>query len=428
MVLPPRVGPRPDHLSPNPRPVAALEDGPGPRFGYLPRGRTVSGMHWPIVLLVVLTACAVEGVAPLVTDRPATSTSVTETTTTSTTFTSSTTSSIMAPSSTTTLLPLAGLTYTVVSDGLDFPMLVMPWTEDTSLIGFRDGSIHRFDGESIHPQPLVDLAVSTDGERGLLGFDTDGASTIFVHYSDPAGDTTVSEIDTETGTERILLRVAQPASNHNGGMLQFGPDGMLYLGLGDGGGANDRFGHGQNTDTLLGGIVRIDPDSGDAELWSYGLRNPYRFWIDGAQMYIADVGQNAYEEIDVVDVGVDGYNFGWPITEGLHCFAPATGCDTSGITLPVLEYPHGDGGACSVTGGVVYRGERIPELDGHFLFSDYCGGWLRSFVYRGAVAPEVVDWTGDVGVPGRVVSFGVDHHGDVYVLTPDALYRIDPVR
>ncbi|MFP5333653.1 MAG: PQQ-dependent sugar dehydrogenase [Acidimicrobiia bacterium] len=387
-------------------------------------------MRWPIFLLVVLAACTAEGVAPSVTDQPAAPTSVTESTTTSTasTTTSTTSTSSTAAPSSTTLPPLAGLTYTVVSDGLDFPMLVMPWTEDTSLIGFRDGRIHRFDGALVDSQPIVDLAVSTDGERGLLGFDTDGDSTLYVHYSDPAGTTTVSAIDAETGTERILLRVRQPASNHNGGMLQFGPDGLLYLGLGDGGGANDRFGHAQNTDTLLGGIVRIDPDSGDAELWSYGLRNPYRFWIDGARMYIADVGQNAFEEIDVVDIGADGYNFGWPITEGLHCFSPASGCDTSGLTLPVLEYPHGDGGACSVTGGVVYRGGRIPELGGHYLFSDYCGGWLRSFVYDGSVPPEVVDWTGDVGVPGRVVSFGVDHHGDVYVLTPAALYRIDPVR
>lgn len=307
-------------------------------------------------------------------------------------------------------------------------MLVMPWTEDASLVGFRDGRVHRFDGSSISETPLIDLAVSTDGERGLLGFDTDGENLVYVHYSDPNGDTTVSVVDLTTGEERVLLRVAQPASNHNGGMLQFGPDGMLYLGLGDGGGSNDRFGHGQNTETLLGGIVRIDPRSGASELWSYGLRNPYRFWIDGDLMYIGDVGQNAYEEIDVVEIGPTGYNFGWPITEALHCFSPASGCDTTGLEMPLLEFPHGDGGACSVTGGVVYRGEAIPELDGHYFYSDYCGGWLRSFRFDGAVIGEERDWTNEVGVPGRVVSFGVDHDGEVYVLTPDAILRIAPMR
>lgn len=324
--------------------------------------------------------------------------------------------------------PLVALEYVVVADGLAFPMLIMPWTTEASLVGFRDGRIHRFDGTSIDPEPLVDLTVSTDGERGLLGFDTDDPNVLYVHYSDSNGDTTVSAVDLTTGEERLILAVPQPAPNHNGGMLQFGPDGMLYLGLGDGGGSDDRFGHGQNTETLLGGIVRIDPQSGASELWSHGLRNPYRFWIDGDVLYLGDVGQNAYEEIDVVQVTDDGYNFGWPITEALHCFSPRTGCETDGITLPVLEYEHGDGGACSVTGGVVYRGDAIPELVGHYLFSDYCGGWLRSFRFDGSGVVDERDWTDQVGVPGSVVSFGVDHTGEVYVLTPDAIRRIDPLR
>lgn len=378
-----------------------------------------------VVLFALVAGCSAEPVATTSTVQSSVPTSGTEPSPTSTT---TSTSMSTIPSSTTTLPPLAGLTYEVVTDGLDFPMLVMPWTDDSSLIGFRDGRIHRFDGEFIHPQPVVDLAVSTDGERGLLGFDTDGGSMLYVHYSDPAGDTVVSAVDIETGAERILLQVAQPAANHNGGMLQFGPDGMLYLGLGDGGGANDRFGHGQNIETLLAGIVRIDPGSGAAQLWSYGLRNPYRFWIDGALMYIGDVGQNAYEEIDVSRLGDDGYNFGWPITEGLHCFSPDSRCDTAGLTLPVLEYPHGDGGACSVTGGVVYRGESIPEVEGHYFYSDFCGGWLRSFRFDGSDITDQMDWTDQVGVAGNVVSFGVDHDGEAYVLTPDAIRRITPLR
>jgi glucose/arabinose dehydrogenase len=238
----------------------------------------------------------------------------------------------------------------------------------------------------------------------------------------------VAELDFETGERRIIFELVQPAGNHNGGMLQFGPDGMLYLGLGDGGGANDQFGHGQNAETLLGGIVRIDAESGSPELWSYGLRNPYRFWFDGEVLYIGDVGQGAYEEIDVVPFVADGYNFGWPITEGLHCFAPRSGCDVDGITLPLVEIAHGDAGTCSVTGGVVYRGTAAPELDGVYFYSDYCGGWLRSFVYAGGEATEHRDWTDQVGVPGNVVSFGVDHEGEMYVLTTTTILKVDPIR
>jgi glucose/arabinose dehydrogenase len=238
----------------------------------------------------------------------------------------------------------------------------------------------------------------------------------------------VAAVTVSTGDQHVLLTVEQPAANHNGGMIQTGPDGMLYVGLGDGGGSNDRFGHGQNTETLLGGIVRIDPASGEAELWSYGLRNPYRFWFDGDVLYIGDVGQGAYEEIDVVTFDPDGFNFGWPITEGLHCFSPRTGCDVAGLTLPVIEVEHGDGGTCSITGGVVYRGAAIPELDGHYLYSDYCGGWLRSFRFQDGEAVDQKDWTDEVGSAGRVVSFGVDHTGEVYVLTVDAIRRIVGVR
>lgn len=381
-----------------------------------------------IAAIVLVAACSptADPITTTTTAAPSTSSTVPPTSTSSSGPESTT--STTATSTTASLPPLVGLEYEVVAEGLGFPMLIMPWTADTSLVGFRDGRIHRFDGDSIDPEPLVDLAVSTDGERGLLGFDTDGADVVYVHYSDPNGDTAVSAVDLTTGGERVLLQVAQPASNHNGGMLQFGPDGMLYLGLGDGGGSNDRFGNGQNTETLLGGIVRIDPASGESELWSYGLRNPYRFWIDGELMYIGDVGQNAYEEIDVVTIRAEGYNFGWPITEALHCFSPRTDCNTDGITLPMVEFTHGDQGSCSVTGGVVYRGDAIPELTGHYLYSDFCGGWLRSLRFDGAEVVDERDWTEDVGVPGNVVSFGVDHTGGVYVLTPNAILRIAPVR
>ena len=205
-------------------------------------------------------------------------------------------------------------------------------------------------------------------------------------------------------------------------MIQFGPDGGLYLGLGDGGGRGDRFNNAQNRDTLLGGLVRIDVATGESELFQYGLRNPWRFWIDDSTIYIADVGQGAFEEVSVAPLEVD-VNYGWPITEGLHCFRPKVDCDTSGLTLPIVEVSHSDAGSCSITGGVVYRGLAIPELDGAFLFSDYCGGYLRSLIDG-----EVTDFTDQLGVPGRVASFGVDGFGEVYVMTTDRLLMLVPVR
>lgn len=269
----------------------------------------------------------------------------------------------------------------------------------------------------------------TDGERGLLGLvrHPEDDTRLFVHYSDSNGDTTVSEFafdgSVDIDSERVLLTVHQPAANHNGGMIQFGPDQAIYLGLGDGGGAGDPFGNGQNTETLLGGIVRLDPDSGEAELWQYGLRNPWRFWIDGDDIWIGDVGQRSFEEIDLAPVTVSGLNYGWPIMEAAHCFGRSP-CDTEGLTPPLVEVARGDGGTCSITGGVVYRGIEIPELDGRFLFSDYCAGYLRSVDREG----EVVDHTGEVGQAGRVVSFGVDGSGEVYVLTTGEILPLEAVR
>jgi hypothetical protein len=208
-------------------------------------------------------------------------------------------------------------------------------------------------------------------------------------------------------------------------MLQFASDGYLYLGLGDGGGSNDRFGNGQNTDTLLGGLVRFDVDDPEAapELYQYGLRNPWRFWIEGSVIYVADVGQNAFEEVSVASLE-PGVNYGWPITEGLHCFRPSSGCDTSGLTPPVIEVGHGDAGTCSITGGVVYRGTAIPEIDGHFFYSDYCGGYLRSFRYEDGVVVEEADWTDQMGVAGRVTGFGIDGQGEMYLTTTDRLLKV----
>jgi glucose/arabinose dehydrogenase len=270
----------------------------------------------------------------------------------------------------------------------------------------------------------------TDGERGLLSglvgpSELDDA--LFVHYSDSDGNTVVSRFERQGAgfdpeSEQVLFRQTQPAGNHNGGGLQLA-DGRLYLGLGDGGGANDQFGQGQDFDTFLGGIVEIDPLSGSAKLWAGGLRNPYRFWIDpvSATMAIADVGQNLLEEVDIVPLDDRFRNFGWPITEGFSCFS-ASECDMTGLTPPVLDIAHGDAGTCSITGGVTYRGAAIPEIAGQYFFSDYCGGWLRSVTVE---EPHTIsDWTDEVGVPGNVVGFGTDRSGEMYVLTTSEILKV----
>ncbi len=360
---------------------------------------------------------------------------------------------IPSASSTATSLPaLIGLAYEKVTDAPFANALVA--RGDVLWVGTKDGRIWQVGEGGL--ALLVDMSdrVRNEGEQGLLGMAVhpDDPHRFFVHYSATDGDTVLAEYvagdsGPDPASERVLLRLDQPAANHNGGPVVFGPDGMLYLALGDGGGAGDRYGNGQNIGTLLGGILRIDvdsPDDGDPygvppdnpfvgrdgadELWAYGLRNPWRIAFDDGWLYIADVGQDAFEEVSVVGADAAGTNFGWPVTEGLHCYSPRTGCETSGITLPVLEVAHGDGGACSITGGVVYRGEAIPELVGHYLYSDYCGGWLRSFRWDGSEAVDVMDWTAGAGVPGPVVSFGTDDVGEAYVLTPDAVFRIVPVR
>jgi glucose/arabinose dehydrogenase len=237
----------------------------------------------------------------------------------------------------------------------------------------------------------------------------------------------------------VLLEIDQPAGNHNGGMVAFGPDGYLWISTGDGGGANDQFDQGQRPDTLLGTMLRIDVDGdpyavptanpfadggeGAAEVWAYGLRNPWRFSFDGDRLYIADVGQNEIEEVDVVEVEQrEALNFGWPIMEGTNCFRSSS-CSSDGLVLPVVEYPHGEG--CSVTGGYVYRGTAIPELVGHYFYGDYCSGWVRSFLVAddGSVGEER-EWL-PRGTLAGLTSFGVDATGELYAMTTNGtIWRI----
>ncbi|MGH8872368.1 MAG: PQQ-dependent sugar dehydrogenase [Acidimicrobiia bacterium] len=363
-----------------------------------------------------------------VTTVPATTTTVAPTTTTTTTATTTSTVS----------LEETVLAYQVVAD-LDFPVQLTARPGDPqSYVITKDGRVWLFDGATVAGEPVLDISdrVRNDGEQGLLSIalHPEDPAGLFLHYSDNNGDTVVSEFtltapnQADPATERVLLQVDQPAANHNGGMLQFMPDGALVLGLGDGGGAGDRFGNGQNRDTLLGGLVTIDADGAEPNPTKYamGLRNPWRFWIDGGTtLYIADVGQNAFEEISVSEPLEPGRNYGWPIFEGLHCFATSE-CDGTGLVAPIHEVAHGDAGTCSITGGIVYRGSSIPQLGGHYFYSDYCGGYLRSLLFADGAATDLRDWTDQVGVPGRVTGFGVDGAGEMYVTTTGQLLEVVP--
>ena len=396
-----------------------------------------------VVFAVAVAACAEE---PSPTSAPpstgATATTASGSTSSSsapsptTSATTDTTAAGSVPSTSTPVMTsslpeLQGLEYATVAE-VSFPIVVTARPGDPfALAATRAGVVMVLDEAGLGDEVLdISSRTTVDGERGLLGLarHPDDDARLFLHYTDDAGDTVVSEMALEgtkadPGSERVLLTVDQPAGNHNGGMIQFGPDGALYLGLGDGGGAGDRYGNGQNLDTLLGGLVRIDVDGGEATLWQYGLRNPWRFWIDDDLIWIADVGQGAYEEIDLADVVRQGINYGWPLMEGAHCYS-VDPCESDDLTMPLVEIARGDGGSCAVTGGVVYSGSAIPELDGRFLFSDYCGGYLRSVGRDGSVD----DHTDGVGTVGRVVSFGVDGAGEVYVLTTDRILRLDPLR
>jgi glucose/arabinose dehydrogenase len=333
--------------------------------------------------------------------------------------------------------------------GLNFPLyLTAPPGDLSRLFIVQKGGVIRIikDGVLL-PTPFLDLSSQVSGanEQGLLGlaFDPDYGATgqFVVHYTDLAGDTRVSYFrissnpDIADGaSEQLVLSADQPFDNHNGGQVTFGPDGFLYLGLGDGGSSGDPEGRGQDLSDLLGSILRIDargatpyaipadnPFLGIAgaspEVWSYGLRNPWRFSFDRAtgDLYIGDVGQQSYEEINVAMASEGagrGVNYGWRIMEGAHCFGGGN-CDQSGLTLPVLEYGHGEG--CSVTGGYVYRGNAIPSLQGQYFFADVCQGWVRSFRHSAGAVTELTEWP-SLSTGGSIVSFGEDGAGELYVV------------
>ncbi len=252
----------------------------------------------------------------------------------------------------------------------------------------------------------------------------------------------------DPGSAQVILSIAHPTyANHNGGLVKFGPDGYLYIGVGDGGGTAttaDPTGNGQRTDTLLGKILRIDVNSGSPyvvpannpfvglppakpEIWAYGLRNPWRFSFDRVtgDLYIADVGEASREEVDVqAATSPGGRNYGWSIMEGFACYNAAT-CSQTGLVLPVLDYDHSQG--CSITGGYVYRGSRLPILTGHYFYGDFCRGWVRSFRYVNNTVVDQHDYLTQFGNPGHITSFGEDLRGELYIVYQEGLiYRIAP--
>jgi glucose/arabinose dehydrogenase len=298
----------------------------------------------------------------------------------------------------------------------------------------------------VQPLPLLDIVDrvgSQSSEQGLLSVafppDFDASQVFYVNYTDNRGNTVVARyqlLDTnppqgDPASEHKLLEISQPAGNHNGGQLQFGPDGYLYIGTGDGGRAGDPWGNAQNPQELLGKMLRIEVGASDtyrmpgdnpflvwpdtrSEIWALGLRNPWRFSFDRAtgDLYIADVGQNTFEEVNFQPGrSTGGENYGWNTMEGSHCFFPAQDCDSKGLILPVAEYDHKLG--CSVTGGYVYRGTRYPELTGVYFFGDFCSGRIW-----GLQRTASGEW--DLALllksDATISSFGQDASGELYVL------------
>ncbi len=354
---------------------------------------------------------------------------------------------------------LPPLKLTQVATSFTAPVLVTNAGDSRLFVVEQGGTIRVVKGGVVAPAPFLDVSsvIVSGGERGLLGlaFHPSYAQNgrFFVHYSGaPDGHTVIAEYKRSAASEDLaegaivkeVFTVAQPFANHNGGQIAFGPDGYLYIGLGDGGSANDPNGNGQSLATKLGKILRIDvdtyptPPSGnmtgdgvDPSIWDYGIRNPWRFSFDRANgdLYIGDVGQNTWEEIDYEPKGAGNRNYGWSITEGLVCRPPATSCAMTGITPPVAVHPRTE--AQSITGGYVYRGAALPCLAGRYVYADYVEGRIFSFVIKEHAATANAELTAMLN-PGSALklaisSFGEDSAGELYMLNYAAgtLYRID---
>lgn len=356
--------------------------------------------------------------------------------------------------------PLA-LTLAPIDSGFDFSVFVAAPPGDTArlMVVQRGGRILLRKNGLRQDSAFLNLTNLTDpatGEYGVysVAFHPQYASNrrLFVYYADLNGDSQLAEYladptfdHADPATRRTILSQPQaPAAILYGGTVAFGADGMLYLGLGDGESITLTPSAAQDSASLLGKILRLEVDGGPpyqvppdnpyvgrpgwrGEIWQLGLRNPWRWTFDRTNggLWIADVGENAWEEIDFLPAPVEGgNNFGWPFLEGAHCFQPAIGCPTAGLIPPILEYTHDP--ACSITGGYVYRGSGIPELRGTYFYGDYCAGWVRSFRLVGGVPVEELEALASPLVNDNVVSFGEDANGEIYVVMASGrIYRIE---
>ncbi len=356
----------------------------------------------------------------------------------------------------------AGVRLRRIATGLSKPLALTFAPGDTSgrlFIVEQTGTIRILRNGAVDPkaEPFLDWssrvsqsATMRGSEQGLLGLAFHPHFTenrrFFVNFTDTKGDTHVVELAARHGdpdhadpaSEHEVLFVDQPFGNHNGGNLAFGPDGLLYVGLGDGGSAGDPHGNGQNPSVRLGKMLALDVDGAGQptpRMVALGLRNPWRYGFDRAtgDLWIGDVGQNRFEEVDVLPAAArtapTPVNFGWNTVEGLHCFRAPT-CDQHAFTAPVIEYDHGDG--CSITGGYVYRGTRLAALVGRYFYADYCTAMIRSLKWSGPGKPitDIWDWRAALDPDSRLAdlsSFGEDAAGELYLLSLEGdVYRFDP--
>jgi glucose/arabinose dehydrogenase len=333
----------------------------------------------------------------------------------------------------------------IITRGLAQPLYVTHAFDDRLFIVEQAGTIRIFQNGELLPDLFLDIldpVGSNSNEQGLLGLafhpNYQENGTFFLNYTDPSGNTNIARYRVSSDpnvadptSEQILLTIPQPYANHNGGMIAFGPDGYLYVGMGDGGSQGDPQNHGQNRGTLLGSILRLDVDSADGgytipadnpfvgdpnarpEVWAYGFRNPWRFSFDrlNGDLFIADVGQNAWEEVSWQAGGTPGgQNFGWNVMEGNHCYT--ANCNPVDFTPAIFEYDHSQG--CSISGGYIYRGQQFPSLYGNYFTADFCTGTIWGVFQQpdGRWQSTIVHQS---GLP--INSFGEDVNGELYVVT-----------
>lgn len=348
--------------------------------------------------------------------------------------------------------------YPLLDGGLAEPLFLTHAGDDRLFVVEREGTIRVVRNGVLSGHPFLDIREkvgSNSREQGLLSVafhpeyrlpNTAGNGSFFVNYTDLNGDTVIArfqasddgQVTASPASELILMKINQPFPNHNGGQIAFGPDGYLYIGMGDGGSGGDPQGNGQDLQSLLGAMLRLDvsrvdegrnyaipetnpfrgEDDGRAEIWSYGLRNPWRFSFDRltGDLYIGDVGQNRWEELNFQpSQSAGGHNYGWNITEGSHCFRNRFSCDKAGLELPIFEFSH-EFGACTIVGGYAYRGNLLSELQGNYFFADFCNGqiWQLALDDDGR-------WIqmGSMNAGFQVSSFGEDSEGELYILDYD---------